>query len=178
MKFKCCLLTFLITTISLAQATQTLKVPKGIVYHFCDSAIIEKAKQVIKADIDGTGYALSGSKLTIGPLLWKRFDGIKTLHAIEGGNTSFPVDGKELRGKITQNLANSQKVWDEVRKEVKGKKYTLRKLSPDELRYFWSVIAAEIEEPLLILETDSHSYILNIAKADMKLNWIDEALQH
>jgi hypothetical protein len=42
------------------------------------------------------------------------------------------------------------------------------------LQYYWAVISFDIDEPLLIVETSEHKYILNILKKDLKLMWLDE----
>ena len=66
-----------------------------------------------------------------------------------------------------------EKVWNEVKKEV-SENYQIRKANVDELKYYWSTISFDIEEPLFILETENHNYILNFLKKEMKLLWIDE----
>lgn len=177
MKLNVALLTLLWTTISFGQTNETLTIPKGVVYKYADPALVEKAKSLVKEAIETNQYPLSQEILIVGPTLWQRFDKIKALHAIEGGHTTFLVDNKELKGKMTQNLKDSQHVWDELRKEVKGNSYNIRKLTPDELRYYWSVISFDIEEPIFIVECNSHTYILNLVKTDLKLMWLDEVPQ-
>jgi len=177
MKLKVALLAILWTTIAFGQTNETITIPKGVVYKYADPALLEKAKNLIREALDTNQYSLSQKILIVGPTLWQRYDKIKALHTIEGGNTTFLVDDKELKGKMTQDLNDSHKVWDEFRNEVKGNKYNIRKLTPDELRYYWSVISFDIEEPIFIVECNSHNYILNLVKSDLKLMWLDEVPQ-
>lgn len=173
---------FIFTSIALmahyftfAQTTETINVPKGIVYNYCDPKVLEKARDLVTESItDSTKYLVSDKILIVGPQLWMRFKNIPRLSDIEGGRTVFHVDKEERIGKVTQRLDDAQKVWDEFRKDIKGK-FTIRKANEDELKYYWSVISFDIDEPLLIVETKEHNYILNLIKKDLKLMWLDEA---
>ena len=159
-----------------AQSTHTVDIPKGVKYHYCDEAIIDSAKALITSELgESPQYVLMDRIMFIGPVLWTRFQKVKTLKKIEGGNVTNLVDGKQLPGKLTQRVDDSKLVWDALRADIGTEKFTLRYASAKELRYYWSVISFEIYEPLLIVETSKHNYILNIAPKDMKLIWLDEA---
>lgn len=175
MKVNLTLLLFLIFCTSFGQTVEKITIPKGVVYNYAKSELVEKAKQLIEDDLkDDSNYALSGKIMIIGPVLWNRFKNIKKLNEIEGGNTTFLVDNDKLSGKMTQDVEDTKKVWDELRKEIGKDNYSIRKANERELRYYWSVISFDIDEPLLILETKKHSYILNILKDDLKVMWLDE----
>ena len=64
-------------------------------------------------------------------------------------------------------LWNLTGVWNELRKEI-TENYVIRKANEVELKYYWSTIAFDIEEPLFILETQKHNYILNLSKNELK----------
>lgn len=161
--------------ISYGQDIEKITIPQGVVYNYCDNKTVEKAKKLISENIsDSTKFTLTQNVLIVGPQLWNRYKCIKKLNEIEGGNTTFHVDNLELKGKMTQDLNDAKKVWDEFRKEIKGE-YKIRKANEAELTYYWSVISFDIDEPLLIVETKEHNYILNILKKDLKLMWLDEA---
>jgi hypothetical protein len=161
--------------ISYGQNIEEIKIPKGVTYNYCDAKTIEEAKKLISENIsDETKFTLTQNVLIVGPQLWNRYKDIKKLNEIEGGNTTFHVDNLELKGKMTQDIKDAKKVWEEFRKEVKGE-YKIRKANEEELNYYWSVISFDIDEPLLIVETKEHNYILNILKKDLKLMWLDEA---
>lgn len=171
------LLTFALFS-SFGQTHEKINIPKGIVYKYCDKKIVDKAKLQITTNInDSSNYSLSDKILIVGPVLWKRYKNIETIKNIDGGNTSFHVDKDILTGKMTQDINDTKKVWVEFRKEIKGHDYIIRKLNEKELQYYWSIISFDIDEPLLIVETKDHKYILNILKDSLKLMWLDEAPQ-
>lgn len=157
------------------QNSEEIKIPKGVTYNYCDNKVNEQAKRLIKESLsDSSKYLLCQENLIIGPQLWKRYNTINRINEIEGGNITFHVDDQQLSGKLIQTLADAMKVWDEFRKEVQGD-YVIRKANEQELIYYWSVISFDIDEPLLIIQTKDHNYILNILKETLKLMWLDEA---
>lgn len=174
MKVKNILLLLFAINIASAQKIETIKIPKGVVYNYCDNKIIEKTKKMITSNIgNGNDYSLLQKTLIVGPVLWSRFKDYKKIQGIEKGKVSFHVDDLILEGKMSQNLDDSKIIWDEFRKEVTGD-YIIRKANEQELKYYWSVISFDIDEPLLIVETKNHNYILNVLKKDLKLMWLDE----
>lgn len=169
------LFSLLTITISFAQKKETITIPKGIVYNYCDSKIVEKAKKLIADNLNNSGnYDLLQDNLIIGPELWKRFKNYENVQKIEKGRVEFHVDDLILEGKMCQDVNDSKIIWDELKKEV-AEQYKIRKATEDELKYYWSVISFDIDEPLLIIETKEHNYILNLLKKDLKLMWLDEA---
>ncbi|MFN8296231.1 MAG: hypothetical protein U0T69_08550 [Chitinophagales bacterium] len=68
---------------------------------------------------------------------------------------------------MSQDINDSKIIWDEFKKEI-SQDYKIRKANEDELKYYWSVISFDIDEPLLIVETNEHNYILNLLKEDLK----------
>ncbi len=165
----------LAVTFSFAQKTETIKIPKGIVYNYCDPKVVEKAKKLITKNLSSDNdYKILQNMLIIGPELWKRFKDNEKIQQIEKGKVEFHVDNLILEGKISQDLNDAKIVWDEFKKEV-SQEYTIRKANEEELKYYWSVISFDIDEPLLIVETKEHNYILNLLKKDLKLMWLDEA---
>lgn len=175
MKYKIFLFLNLITTLIFAQESETITVPSGVVYKYADKKIIEKAKKLIADNLSqNPNYKLLQPNLIIGPELWKRYKDNKNIQKIEKGKVTFHVDNLELDGKMSQDLNDSKIIWEEFRKEI-VEDYIIRKANVDELKYYWSVISFDIEEPLLIVETKEHNYILNLLKKDLKLLWLDEA---
>ena len=164
--------------LSFGQTEEKISIPKGVVYKYCDKSLVDKAKRLITDNLnDSTQYSLSDKLLIIGPVLWSRFKKIEILEKIKGGNTTFHVNNNNLTGKMTQDVLDTKMVWTELRKEINGQSYIIRKLNEEEMKYYWSVISFDIDEPLLIVETKEHKYILNILKDSMKLMWLDEAPQ-
>lgn len=164
-----------ISFLSHAQKNETISIPKGVVYKYADAKTVEKAKKLIADNLsENNDYKILQNNLIIGPDLWKRFKANEKIQKIEGGKVQFHVDDLILDGKMSQDLADSKIIWDEFKNEV-SKEYIIRKANTLELSYYWSVISFDIEEPLLIVETKEHNYILNLLKKDLKLLWLDEA---
>lgn len=170
------LLLTLTINISFAQDSEKIKIPKGVVYKYSNTKTVEKAKKAIADNLsNNSDYSLLKENLIIGPELWKRFKEVKKLQEIEKGEVIFHVDNLQLDGKMSQSLTDSKIIWDAFKNEIAQQDYIIRKANEKELNYYWSVISFDIEEPLLIVETKNHNYILNILKNDLKLMWLDEA---
>ncbi len=175
MKFKILLFLSLISNIIFAQDSETITIPKGVVYKYANKKVIENAVKLIAENLSKEpNYNLLQNNLIIGPELWKRYKDNSNIQNIKKGEISFHVDDLILEGKMSQELNDSKVIWDEFRKEV-AESYIIRKAYKNELSYYWSVISFDIEEPLLIVETKEHNYILNLLKKDLKLLWLDEA---
>ncbi|MTH14077.1 hypothetical protein [Flavobacterium sp. LC2016-01] len=169
------ILFFFISFLSSAQKKETVTIPKGVVYKYADAKIIEKAKKLISDNLsENNDYKILQNNLIIGPELWKRFKANEKIQKIEGGAVQFHVDDLILDGKMCQDITDTKIVWDEFKNEVSNQ-FIIRKANELELAYYWSVISFDIEEPLLIVETKEHNYILNLLKKDLKLLWLDEA---
>jgi hypothetical protein len=173
---KNCITLFLLALCStLFSQVDSIKIPPGVNYTYCDTATFSKAKKLVEKELgDRPGYSLISSLLFVGPVIWERYKDVKVLKKIEGGNMTLLVDDKKLTGKLTQSKEDGKKVWDQVRKEVSGKLYTLRKATYKELQYYWSVINFDIKEPLIIIETGNYNYIINIDPDKMTLLWLDQ----
>lgn len=155
---------------------QKIEIPKGVVYNYCDSLTFENAKQIVFKDLtNSSSYETCDNILFIRPVLWSRFEKLKSLKKIEGGNMTLLVDDKKLQGKITQDINDTKEVLNNLKKEINSDHLLLRKATKSELTYYWSVISFDIQEPLIIAETKEHRYILNLNPKNMKLLWLDEA---
>jgi hypothetical protein len=153
----------------------SIRIPPNVKYAYCDTATYNLAKRMVEKEL-GTkpDYKLIGNILFVGPVIWDRYRDVKTLKKIEGGNMTLMVDDQKLSGKLTQKAEDGKKVWDQVRKEVSGKPYKLRKATYKELQYYWAVINFDIEEPLIIIETEKYNYLVNINPDKMTLLWLDQ----
>ncbi|MBB4803002.1 hypothetical protein HNP37_003077 [Flavobacterium nitrogenifigens] len=161
--------------LSHAQEIEKITIPKGVVYNYTSVKTLEKAKKLLADNLSNKpDYKIVQDHLIIGPALWKRYKDNESLKKIEGRKIEFHVDNLILEGKTSQNLDESKIIWDEFKNEV-ANDYKIRKATPEELNYYWSVISFDIEEPLLIVETKEHNYILNLLNKNLKLLWLDEA---
>lgn len=156
---------------------ENIVVPSGIIYKYCSPSVIEKSKSLINQSISNPNEStLLSTILYVGPNLWSRIHSNPKISSIEGGNVTINIGNETRKGKMTQDLNDSKKIFEVIKEEVKSEKYILRKAKVNELTYYWSVISFDIEEPLIILETSKHKYILNISPKTQKLIWLDEAL--
>jgi hypothetical protein len=171
------LIAFITISYSLSAQQEKVDIPKGVVYKYADSATNEKAKALIREELSASpSYSLNTGILFIGPVLWARYGKITDLANIKGGDMTILGYKKETSsGKMTQNNDDFKLVWDQLRKEITAADFTLRKATAAELKYYWSVISFDIDEPLIIIETKEHNYILDLSAKDMKLVWLDEA---
>ena len=136
---------------SFAQKTETIIIPKGVVYNYCSPKVLEKAKKLISDNLsDNNDYKIVQNNLIIGPELWKRYKDNEKIQKIANGKVQFHVDNLILDGKMSQDLNDSKIIWDEFKNEV-AKDYKIRKANEAELNYYWSVISFDIDEPLLII---------------------------
>lgn len=173
MKLTQTLFLILFINFGFAQNIEKITIPKRVVYNYANDKTNQKAKELIEESLlQKDNFKLLGENLIVGPTLWKKFQNIETLKSIPG-NVIFHIDNLEVDGKNCQILEDSKKIWIEVKKEI-NEKYIIRKANEDELDYYWSTISFDIEEPLYIIETDQHKYILNFIEKDLKLFWIDE----
>ncbi|RXM40515.1 hypothetical protein BOQ62_06050 [Chryseobacterium sp. CH21] len=173
MKIKILLLLLFIVNLVKAQITEKITIPSGVVYLYADDKTNEKVKKSLTESLqNATNYDILGDNLMIGPTLWKQFKNIEILHSIPD-NVTFHIDEMEVEGKVSRKLDDSKKIWNEFKKEISGN-YQIRKANEDELKYYWSTISFDIEEPLFILQTENHRYILNFLKKNQKLLWLDE----
>jgi len=158
-----------------AQKVEKVDKPERVVYNYCKMKIFEKAKDIVTKELkEQPEYTLTDKILFVGPVLWTRLSKIKELSNIKGGNLTLLVDNDKLTGKMTQDIEDSKKIWNQIREEVKDEDFKLRKATYDELDYYWTVISWDIEEPLIIVETSKHKYILDINPKKMTLLWLDE----
>jgi len=165
----------LMINFAFSQNIEKIKIPQRVVYNYCSDDLNNEAIKNIKSSLEQKdNYSIIQANLTIGNQLWSRFRNIETLKAIKTGkNVIFHIDNIEVEGKMYQNTEDSKLVWNELRKEI-TENYVIRKANEVELKYYWSIISFDIEEPLFILETQKHNYILNLSKNDLKLFWLDE----
>lgn len=158
-----------------AQEIDSISIPKGVAYKYCSLSTLEDARTIVQREIsDSVAYDLNDGILFVGPVLWSRYKKMPALQKISGGNVTILFNNEKLSAKITQDEQSFKKIWDQFRREVADTNLVLRKATTKEIQYYWSVISFDIEEPLLIAETGSRRFILNISPRNLKLLWLDE----
>jgi hypothetical protein len=156
---------------------QIVDVPDGVNYKQTDATINQQAVDIIKKELSNPSYALFEKLLYCGPNLWERYMLIPEVGSIKKGNIIFKVpEGNthiEKSGKLIQSQEDFIILWDQVVEDFKGSEFTIRKLSHDELKDFWSIIFYDIEEPIFLIKNKSYKVILDFAGDDLKLSLIE-----
>ena len=55
-----------------------------------------------------------------------------------------------------------------------AKKIKLRRLKPDELAFMWYFVSWDIKEPVFVLETDKHTFLVDVGAISENQLWIEE----
>lgn len=175
-----------VTSIQLKlQKHHTINIPTGVTYRYTSEQINEGAKAALNAALaSDTSAALFSAMFFIGPRLWKEIKNEPGIKTIEGGNTTFKlpvrnkrgkvVDYENLTGKMIQDERDYRKVFGFLKEALSGER-SFRKLNPQELDYYWSVISWDIAEPLYIVSAKSKNYLMDLEEKDgtYKLLWVD-----
>jgi hypothetical protein len=175
-------LLFFLIIFSTIKAQDTIKIPKGVVYKKASTEKNEAAKKIIKKEFNKatTSYELFDKLVYIGPMLWKRYRSNPGLAKIVGGDIQFKVPNKGvisvLPGKLIQNIVDFKVVWNQILADGSSNKVSIRKLNSEELKYYWSVIFYDIEEPLFIVNTGKHNFLIQFLNTKLQLLWVDEVL--
>jgi len=158
-----------------AQKVEKISIPSHVAYKYCKGKVYEQAKATIQQELTGKpAYSLSSGFMILGPKLWERYKTVEEIGAIEGGKVRLIVDEVKLDAKLIQNLNDFELVWNQMRSEVADQDILLRKATYKELVYYWSIISFDIVEPLIVVETNEHNYILDIDPKTMTIEWLDE----
>lgn len=156
---------------------QEIEIPEGVNYKLASNNLNKKAIELIKQEISDPSYSLFNGLLYCGPRLWDRFILIPQMSEIKKGNIEFRIPEGEILikklGKLIQNEKDFRIIWDQIRNDFKGTNYIVRKLNPIELKYFWSIIFYDIEEPIFTVENDNYKIILDLSQHELKLLFIE-----
>lgn len=101
MKIKTFVLLTLCSIRVLAQETEKIEIPKGVVYHYCDPLLYENAKTLVRQELSTSpSYSLNKGLTFIGPAIWSRYRNVANLKKIKGGDiTILGYDNKKPSGK-------------------------------------------------------------------------------
>lgn len=136
MKSKLIIFLSIIANLVFSQNVEQITIPKGVVYNYCSNEKNEEAKQLIINSLkQDHNYEILQNNLMIGHLLWKRFKDVEILKTIENGKVVFRIDNLEVEGKMCNDIEDSKKIWDELKKEVTDS-FKIRKANVPELKYY------------------------------------------
>jgi hypothetical protein len=156
-----------------AIAQDSLVIPKGVVYKKAGDELNNEIKELFLKELSATTvtYSLFKGVVFCGPQLWQRYKKNEKIAAIQQGNVTFHVPlfddaGKVtktvlLEGKLIQQTNDFKLIWDEIIKDFSTSPVKIRKLTPRELSYYWSIISFDIQEPIFVAENNSYKIILD-----------------
>lgn len=114
----------------------------------------------------------SYNTLIVGPTLWRDYMNDSELKKIWINSTAI-IDKQELPIRTYTSKYDGGIFMEKFKKELFHKQSIIRKANTEELKYYWSTIPFDIEEPLLIVESGSWKYLFNFNKNSW-VNWIDK----
>jgi hypothetical protein len=180
---------------ALIRADEPVQVPKGIRYAAAPDEVNDAARQALrerfKADAtDEDVRALFEDMLFCGPALWRNLKDDEDLSKVKGNklNLKIPVlkrDGTHdrfdtMEGRIFRN-EQVLIFWKALVKQADFNDLKVRKLNPQELAIFWKMIPFDISEPIFIMESNKHKFLVLFLgptpkKPDrpLKIMWMDD----
>ena len=172
------LLTFALICLAAATFAQDVTVPKGIIYKKASQAVNNKAYSIFLYELKNSGDSIFDKLCYVGPILWVRYQKYSTLNNIPGGKITFNAEGKQiseqqLDGKLIQKKEDFRMLWSFVKSDMSGT-VSFKKLSPNQLRYYWAVNFYDIEEPVFIADNGLYKLLIQFSPTTNKILWIDE----
>jgi hypothetical protein len=80
-----------------------------------------------------------------------------------------------MQGKLFQNKAEIREFWKALCKTVgRDEKFRIRRPTKLELELYWAMIPYDIEEPIFVVESDRHSFLIDFAGGKDRMFWIDD----
>ncbi|MFT5822091.1 MAG: hypothetical protein ACI8ZM_003347 [Crocinitomix sp.] len=169
---------FLISISSFSQK-EKIEIPPGVVYKYCKAKKYQKAKAYLQKELvmNNPTYGLVNNSFFLGPVLWDRLAKVDSIAETKSTKVDLHVDQSMLEARFFSDKNASKVIWNHIRAEFNGTPMRLRKPTPNELIYYWTVISFDIEEPMIIAETPNHKYIIDIGLKEMSIVWLDEMPQ-
>lgn len=155
---------------------ELVRIPEGVVYNYCKPKKFEKAKDLVLSELvlNKPSYQLVSESFFVGPVLWNRVSQVDSIQATKSTKVNLHIDEAMLEARFFQSQEQAMVLWNHIRHEFNGIPMRLRKANYQEINYYWTVISYDIDEPLIIAETPSRQYILDINLKTMSLKWLDE----
>jgi len=161
-------------------------VPDGIVYVPGDASKIEKVKNELQSTFANPKKELY--KLTkkykgyffLGPLLSSRISEESPEMVSELRTVGYQIKlSEDFAPKLQGFLAKTNKEKKLLSQLLSDKidnsdTVNLRRLEPEELAFMWYFISWEIKEPVFILETDEHSFLVDVGAISGDQIWMEE----
>lgn len=151
-----------------AQNENNFSIPNYIKYNKNSKASNMKIKKVLEKELDIPDFESFNSVLYCGPNFWTYFKGVTSLRNMSGGNIDFQIpqsDGtvKINKGKLIQTKQDYENVWRQVVENFKGGE--IRQLNLSEMKYYWSIIFFDIDEPIFVIEKNELKLIADFSES-------------
>jgi|GEM_PF-6346142 len=161
-------------------------VPEGVVYVPGDEKAVEEVRsELLKTFTDHKKklYKLAKKQsgyFFLGPLLSARIRDENPIKASELRTAGFWIKiledfEPEIKGLLAKTN-EEKKLLSQLLSDRIGdsKKILLRKLHPDELAFMWYFISWDIKEPVFVLETDDHTFLIDFGAMSENQLWVEE----
>ncbi|MBI3651536.1 MAG: hypothetical protein HY231_11015 [Acidobacteria bacterium] len=172
-------------------AVQDIKIPEGVRYKPASDELNQQTKaklesllsaKVSDAEID----RLFNDAIICAPGLWqylaneKKLEGKKLINNRPLRNAKGEIYAMiKEEGRFFQIKEQVRLFWRIfLQKFITDKPYVIRKATAPEIKYFWTTIPFDIEEPLFVLDTTQTKFIVefsNNKNGETKILWIDTA---
>lgn len=136
-----------------------------IVYNKTTDSINNYTYDLIKSELINSTGQIFDKLVYCGPNLWERYSKIEKTSIIEKGDIQFQIPVNEeiilKSGKLIQDINDFKILWSQLVNDFAYTKVYIRKLTANELRYYWSIIFFDIDEPIYVIENDKHKIIID-----------------
>ena len=144
------------------------QVPKDVSYKRADKAVVreavEYARTILGPNYKGSEHLLA-DVVVVGPYLWRRLQPLPAFAANPGEQIDFKVslpDRDRLgHGRALKDTTSDLALELELRQELaQDRGFQVRKLHADEILMLAQLVPFELEEPILMLESSHHRFVL------------------
>jgi hypothetical protein len=155
-----------------------INIPDGIVYNKASAEKNDLALGYFKNLINGDEiiYEDSPKAILMAPNMWNNLKSIEQF----ASKPTLPVDFMDpYSGKISEGAAiryeEKTYLFLVVFQRILRMSNTIeiRKLNNTELKYYWATCVYDLEEPIYIIKTDEHKYIIDMNEEN-KIFFVDD----
>lgn len=135
--------------------------------------VVAKIEKVLAPNYAGDEHIVNET-LTCGPFLWRDIRDEPAFQTGKGMTTQFVVPtGKEkirYDARTLQQVEQTRAVEAIMRGQFKKDgKFLVRKLNSQELSFLWTFYPENLEDPLFLLESQHHKYVLIFVKGQLSM---------
>jgi hypothetical protein len=151
-----------------------LPAPPGVVYKKADPQLTQKAVHVLQAALDPNNSEAHflGEAVACGPYLWKQIVDEGLIDANVGVPLTImvPVSGQNIRmeGRVVRPQSATARLEAYVKsKLMEDGGVMVRDPNDKELAMYWSMIPYDIEEPIFVLVSKNHKFLVDFSDSDV-----------